>query len=167
MWFVLESPMLTVFRRHTRRCPHTSRKERRCQCPLVVEGTLKGVKIRRSLGLRSFEAAQGVIREWEVQGAIEKPIVTVKEACERFYSDAEARKLGPAQMAKYKLLTKELRDWFAERDVANVSVDDLRAYRESWNLSPVHGWTRNWNGYGRSSGFAWNLDGFKTIRGDY
>jgi len=102
-----------------------------------VEGTLKGVKVRRSLGLRSFEAAQGLVREWEIQGAIEKPVVLVNDASEKFYADAEARKIGPAQLGKYKLLKKELNDWFGARDVAQVSVDDLRAYRESWELSPV------------------------------
>ena len=137
MWFVLECAMLTIFRRHTRRCPHTSRKERRCQCPLMVEGTLKGVKIRRALGLRSLEAAQGVVREWEIQGAIEKPVVRMEEACDRFYADAEARKVGPAQLGKYRLLKTELVRWFPERDVSAISVDDLRAYRESWELSPV------------------------------
>jgi site-specific recombinase XerD len=95
------------------------------------------VKIRRSLGLRSLEAAQATVREWEVQGAIEKPVVLMNEACDRFYSDAEARKVGAAQLGKYRLLTKELRDWFVNRDVAVVGVDDLRAYRESWDLSPV------------------------------
>ena len=78
-----------------------------------------------------------MVREWEMRGAIEKPVVGVNEACDRFYSDAEARNLGAAQLGKYRLLTKEMRDWFRDRDVEGVGVDDLRAYRESWNLAPI------------------------------
>jgi len=35
--------MLTIFRRHSSKCPHTSRTYRRCSCPVSVEGSL-GVK---------------------------------------------------------------------------------------------------------------------------
>ena len=130
--------MLTVYRRHVRRCPHTSRHERRCQCPIAVEGTLNGEVIRKSLGLRSLEAAQKLVREWEVRGSVhETPGMKVREACERFYADCEARKLGTETLGKYKLLVKELKDEFGESIVGQVSVDDLRSYREKWSVASV------------------------------
>jgi len=60
--------MLTIFRRHLKSCPHTSRS--RCRCPLHVEGTLAGEPIRKALDLSSWEAAQNLVREWEATGRI-------------------------------------------------------------------------------------------------
>jgi len=57
--------MLFLFRRHMVGCKFTSRKNRNCQCPIAVEGTLDARKIRKSLDLRSWEAAQKLVRDWE------------------------------------------------------------------------------------------------------
>ena len=57
--------MLTIFRRHLKACRFTTREDRACQCPISVEGTLQGRMIRKSTGLRSWEAAQKLVREWE------------------------------------------------------------------------------------------------------
>jgi hypothetical protein len=56
--------MLTLFRRHVKACKFTGRKHRNCQCPLAVEGMLHGRMIRKSLDIRSWDAAQKMIREW-------------------------------------------------------------------------------------------------------
>jgi hypothetical protein len=58
--------VLTVYRRHLAKCPHRSRRERRCKCPLHVEGTLRGEIIRKALDLTSWEAAQDRVRDWEL-----------------------------------------------------------------------------------------------------
>jgi integrase/recombinase XerD len=127
--------MLTLFRRHTLKCRHTSRDERRCSCPIAVEGTLNGEYVRKSLGLRSWEAAQKLVREWEVQGKEEK--ISVAEACDKFYADAEARNLGQAQLGKYRLLLNELKGEYGNKMLSSISVDDLRECRAAWRLSPV------------------------------
>lgn len=59
--------MLTLYRRHLSACPPTAkgRSWRRCTCPVWVSGTLGGVKVKRSLDLRSWAAATEKIREWE------------------------------------------------------------------------------------------------------
>lgn len=130
--------MLTVFRRHSRKCRHTSRKERRCSCPLSVEGTLNGENIRRSLSVRSFEAAQKIVRDWEVRGSVKECAkIGVKEAVERFLADRIALRLREASLSKYRLLEGELKSEFGNMAVADVSLDDLRAYRESWKLAPI------------------------------
>jgi len=61
----------------------------------------------------------------------------VLTACERFYKDCETRGLGPAQLGKYRLLIAELKEEFKNRTLDGIFVDDLRAYRENWNLSPI------------------------------
>jgi site-specific recombinase XerD len=100
-----------------------------------VEGRLHGEYIRKSLDVRNWESAQKVVRDWEA-GDISKAI-PITEACEKFTADAEARGLGHAQLGKYKLLTKELKAYFPERMVGMISVDDVSAFRETWDLSAV------------------------------
>lgn len=103
--------MLTIFRRHTKDCKFTSRKNRNCQCPIAVEGMLQGRMIRKSLDVRSWEATQKIVRDWEAspkQGGG----TTVKEACEKFIDDAEFRNLSEGMIRKLKNVTKELTDRF-------------------------------------------------------
>lgn len=55
--------MLTIFRRHQKTCPHTSRKHRNCRCPISVEGLLGSVYIRRSLDTWSWDRACPTMQE--------------------------------------------------------------------------------------------------------
>ena len=98
-------------------------------------GTLHGKWMKKALSIRSWESAQKLVRDWEAGDELRT--VPVKEACDKFLADAEARGLGPAQIGKYKLLVKELKARFPEWLVTNISVEDLREYRESWKLSAV------------------------------
>lgn len=127
--------MLNLWRRHLERCPHKLRKYKNCSCPIWVQGNLHGKWMKKSLGIRNWESAQKLVREWEA-GAKELP-VSVKEACDKFFADVKARDLGHAQLGKYRLLLDELKREFGERIVAHISIDDLRDYRSSWKLSPV------------------------------
>lgn len=111
------------------------RSHRNCSCPVWVQGTLHGEWMKKSLGIRNWESAQKLVREWEAGNAGRS--MTLGKACEEFVADAEARHLGAAQLGKYKLLARELKAFFPERLVEGMTIDELRAYRESWDLSPV------------------------------
>jgi hypothetical protein len=52
--------MLTIFRRHLKRCEHRDegRTYRRCRCPIHVEGLLGPRMERCSLDTRDWERAQ-------------------------------------------------------------------------------------------------------------
>ena len=104
--------MLTLFRRHLKTCPHTSRRYHRCQCPIHVEGSLRGEKIRKALDLTSWEAASDLITGWNasgVIGVIKPEVPTVVEAVAKFFDDAKARRLQPDTIKKLKnLLEKRL-----------------------------------------------------------
>jgi len=127
--------MLNLWRRHLKACSHRLRTYKKCGCPIWVQGTLHGKWLKKSLDLRNWEAAQRLVREWE--GGAGAVSMKVKEACARFYADCDARKIGSAQLGKYKLLTRELKTEFGARDVRGISVDDLRGYREKWDVAPV------------------------------
>lgn len=98
--------MLTIFRRHLRSCKHSKkgRSYRACGCPLPVEGLLEGKMIRRSLDIRSWEAAQKIIRDWEAGGLSKAETPTVQEAMERFIADLNSRGLSREHLRKAELL---------------------------------------------------------------
>jgi hypothetical protein len=100
-----------------------------------VQGKLHGKPMRKSLDIRSWEAAQKMVRDWEARqlGAG----LSVKEALARFVADGEARGIGAAQMGKYRLLERELTAQFGNMPVNGISVDELSKYRESWELSGI------------------------------
>jgi len=89
--------MLTIYRRHVKRCEHKheGRKYRRCRCPIWADGSLNGVEIREALDLRDWEKAQQRIHEWEAAGrpTVETEEVTIEQACQAFENDAKARGL--------------------------------------------------------------------------
>ena len=127
--------MLNLYRRHVNACPHTLRTQKKCGCPIWVQGTLHGKWLKKSLDLRSWEAAQKLVRDWESEEG--HSTVRVKEACERFISDCESRKLRPETIGKYGLLTKELTAEFGKLELKHLSTDDLAKYRETWKLAPI------------------------------
>lgn len=76
------------------------------------------------------------MREWEA-GTTQAETMKVEEACDAFTRDCEARQLSAASVGKYKLLTEELKCEFASRTVGSIDIQDVRAYRERWEMSPI------------------------------
>ena len=128
--------MLTIFRRHFKSCKFAAkgRKHRHCNCPLSVEGKLHGVSVRQSLDLRSWEAAQKLVRDWEIQG--KKPVL-VDEACDRFITDRESANLSPAMIGKYQRVIAEVKSALGTIVLRNVTVDDIRRIKEGWKFAPI------------------------------
>ncbi len=138
------SAVLTIFRRHLKSCPHTSRSYRRCRCPIHVEGSLAGESVRRSLDHTSWEAAENEIREWTHSGKIggrtraPKPI---PEAIDDFLEDARARNLRDSTVHLLEsVLKRSLLRWCEEKGycyLSELDLEKLRKYRASWSDAPV------------------------------
>src|SRR5438128_11771410 len=87
-------------RRHLKACAHRheGRKYRRCNCPIWVDGFLKGQEIREPLELRDWERAQEKIRKLDTEGRYplsdepHQPI-TLAKACTDFMTYAKSRAL--------------------------------------------------------------------------
>src|ERR1035441_7556635 len=98
--------MLIIYRRHLKDCEHPSegRSYRRCRCVIWADGSVGGVEIRKSLHTRDWQKAQDIVREWEAEGQQVKEAqpITVKEACDKFMADAEARGLREPTLYKYR-----------------------------------------------------------------
>jgi site-specific recombinase XerD len=125
--------MLNLSRRHSSsKCGKT--KKRDCTCPIWATGTLHGEKIRKSLGIRNWEAAQALVRGWEAR---QFGSLTVTQAFDRFMADCVARDLSSVSIQKYELLKREMVAKFGARSVDSISVEDLAKYREEWKLAPI------------------------------
>jgi integrase/recombinase XerD len=131
--------MLTIYRRHRKNCKQRieGRDYRRCLCPIWVDGSLDGVEIRKSLRLRDWQRAQDLVRKWEADGQrVEKlKPLTVKEACEKFVADAEARNLREPTLYKYRLLFRHFQDFATDHGlpyITDFDIDWVRRFRASW-----------------------------------
>lgn len=126
--------MLTLYRRHRAGCRYEARRAK-CSCPIWVQGKLRGERLRQSLDLTNWEAAQKLIREWEAHGA--KNVLSLGEAYKRFLAQHEANGSAAATVAKHKLLKREMLDFFGDIPVRSISLDDVARFRESWDMAPI------------------------------
>jgi integrase len=129
--------MLIIFRRHLTNCKHAKkgRKYRTCGCPLSVEGTLDGKMVRRSLDVRSWEAAQKIVRDWE-SGNGKSELPDVEEAMERFIADLNSRGLSREHVRKAELLRDELTLYFPSTRIDKITADELGKVKEGWKVRP-------------------------------
>lgn len=98
-------------------------------------GVLHGIKIKRSLDLRSWEAAQKLVREMEVKG--DREIVSVQTAGERFISARRVKGNTEETLKKLERLTKMMTEFFGDIPIDRVSFDDAARFYESWKLGPL------------------------------
>jgi integrase/recombinase XerD len=133
--------MLTIYRRHRKDCKHRTdgRKYRRCRCPIWVDGFIGDQEIRRATGLRDWDKAQALIRDWEAEGeARSAPApspITIKDACELFVRDAQARNLREKTIYKYRLLFGQLEKFSCDsglRFLKEIDAPTLRTFRTTW-----------------------------------
>src|SRR5579859_1004647 len=131
--------MLTIYRRHRKGCKQRAegRSYRRCLCPIWADGLLNGIEIRKSLKTRDWQAANDRVRRWEAEGKKdERPApILVRDACDKFISDAEARGLREPTLYKYRLLFRQLQNFasiYGLPTMANFDVDWVRRFRASW-----------------------------------
>jgi integrase/recombinase XerD len=125
-------------RRHEKDCPHKAkgRKWQKCRCPIWVDWTIDGKRIRKPIGLRDWQAAQQRARQWEAEGvAAGGAPVTIQSAGAAFIKDAEARGLRETTLFKYRLLFSQL-ERFAETNglvfITSLNLEWTRKFRESW-----------------------------------
>src|SRR6266436_7635021 len=125
--------MLHLYRRHLESCTRTKRNAN-CSCPVWVQGRLHGRMMRKSLGIRNWESAQKIVRDWESR--VGTSMISAKEAFERYIADCEARHLRSETLRKYRLMQRELIAEFGGRPLDAVGIDELSRYREKWTLAP-------------------------------
>jgi hypothetical protein len=102
-----------------------------------VQGVLEGEKIRQSLDLTNWEAAQKRIREWEVHGI--KNVMLLKDAYSRFIAQHEANGSAEATVGKHKRLMKRAVDFIGNVPLRSLTPDEVSRFREAWEAAH-QGW---------------------------
>ena len=87
------------------------------------------------LDLRNWEAANKLIRDWEVDGIV--VVKTALEAVEGFLSDREAMRLSDAMMRKYRNVGTKIKSLFGDRPLGSITPDEVRAMRKHWKLAAI------------------------------
>jgi integrase/recombinase XerD len=137
---------LALYRRHLSDCQHRQKGNRwtRCQCPIWVQGSIGGEAVRRSLNTTNWTAATTTVQGWQVSGQVGvlKPDVpTIEEAVGKFLDEAAARKLAKSTIKKRReLLEGKLVPYCRHRgyrQLRQLTVDALRAFRQTWKYSPL------------------------------
>lgn len=134
--------MLTIYRRHLSTCAYASkgRAWKRCQCPIWVQGRLGDDYIRKALDIRSWEAAQECVRDWEAKGAMVEDVkrVTVEHAAEKFIRELGSRHVTQTVIRKFEILLQERLKAFCEgkgiRWLDELEVETVRDFRSTWNI---------------------------------
>ena len=125
--------MLTLWRRHTPKCPHRSkgRDYLKCKCPIWTDGELHGQRHRHTLKTRDWQRAARRILELEGErDSTPKPSKPVAEAIISFLSQND--KLQEATLRKHRHVTAFLCEFLRDNGVKNlrdVTIDVLGAYK--------------------------------------
>lgn len=137
---------LALYRRHLAECPHAGKGNRwtRCQCPIWVQGSIGGEAVRRSMNTANWTAASTSVHQWQASGRIGvlKPeLPSIAEAVAAFLKEAETRNLAATTIQKRReLLEGKLLPFCKSkgfRQLRDLTVDRLRAFRQGWTYSPL------------------------------
>lgn len=136
-------PVLSLFRRHSAKCPHKGqgRAWTKCSCPVWTEGVLNGKRVPKSLRTRNWNVAVRKAAEWELIGEAVDPAArpSIAQACAAFLRDMEAQNLAHETQRKMKLLIRQLQEYCAAHELTSMSdlnLPRLRDFRAGWKLSP-------------------------------
>lgn len=126
--------MLTVYRRHSEKCPHYSkgRAYSLCSCPIWVDGILpSGLPVRCSLQTRLAKEAEAKIaalsRGESVSGI--SGGVSIAHACERFLGDAEIRGVRDSTLRGWRKTLEHLQHFMGDALVSDATVERLSDFR--------------------------------------
>ena len=135
---------LTLYRRHSRTCPHHTKGRRwtRCNCPVWAQGSLGGRWIKDTLNTRDWSVAAATVHEWEAAreiGARKTEIPSIGEALQKYFDDAEARNLAKSTIRKRReLLEGKLLPYCEAKGfdrLKDLNVDALRSFRKTWKFA--------------------------------
>lgn len=93
--------------------------------------------IRKSLDVKSWDAAQRIVRDWEAGDYRE--VVKIADAGEKWIKEARARKLKGESVRKLKQLLKALLAFCELKKLSlltDIKVESMREFRQGWPYAP-------------------------------
>lgn len=133
--------MLTIWRRHTKSCPHRTRGRDvlKCNCPLWADGYIEGKRVlRQSLNTRDLARARKHAVALESPDAqIFKPVA---DAVTAFVEHCESEGLKYSTVRKYRNTLNHLQAFCEARKIdaiGELTTDNLDAFRAGRSLKPI------------------------------
>lgn len=161
---------LALYRRHRRHCKaghseesrtseYDERKKgwKRCECPIFLSGTLRGLFKRYNGGQWEWESARALAAQFEVAGSWNPstqlspppaqtvaPLhdsgatrVAIGDAIQVFLTHKQGAKIAAATLRKYRTFTKQLADFAQARGYVMLdqfTSADIDVFYGNWNL---------------------------------
>jgi integrase len=157
---------LNLYRRHRRECKagyseqdlssefeERKRGWKRCECPIVVSGTLRKKFKRVSTGQWEWSSARVIAAKWETAGSWDNDIsapgpvvtvptaeelITIERACKAFLAEREET-LSANTFRKNDYVLKSVQNYAAWKGyvlIAQWTPIDVRELRTSWGVAP-------------------------------
>ncbi|MFZ0271054.1 MAG: tyrosine-type recombinase/integrase [Acidobacteriaceae bacterium] len=133
--------MITVWRRHTPKCPHRAkgRSYIKCDCPLWADGWEKGKRLfRQSLATRDMARARKKVLALE--DPVERAYKEVAAAVTAFIDHCTSEGLQYSTIRKYRNSLNHLKAFCQKRKidiVSELTTDALDGFRTSRKLKPI------------------------------
>jgi site-specific recombinase XerD len=118
--------MLKLWRRHLPECPHLDKGRTwlKCACPIWVDGSLDGRRVRKSLDTLNWQRANQIVHDMESDLVVVKNS-SISDAVPMFISDCEKRGLKEPTIKKYRETLNPLLRWCVSRDITTVRSLDF------------------------------------------
>lgn len=126
---------MLLYRRHLRTCRHRKKGQNfaGCQCPIWIDGFLKGKRYRKSLETCDWEKAERKKAGLESFGE-DKTSKKVANAVSDWDSSLVTQKLRESTLVKYRRLTKQFSGWSSEQGylaLGQINSEVLESFRAS------------------------------------
>ena len=121
--------MLTLFRRHTTKCPHKhkGRSHGKCDCPVHVDGYIRGERVnKRTLKTRNWDIAKRLARDLEEELLTGRTRKRIDDAFDQFFAelgdveDSTVKRYVRAIAPFQKFVTEQGARWVDEITVALI-----------------------------------------------
>jgi integrase/recombinase XerD len=149
----MESPIITIFVRHSLGCPGTGNQTyKRCNCPKHLRWSYDGKQFRRKTGSRTWAGAERVKREIELSyESLGKPAessgpITNRQAIETFLGDKQGQNLNAGILGKYRRELARLADFLESHGkffLTEAVLPDLSDFRSTWESGYPSSLTRS------------------------
>lgn len=143
---VPEYPTVTIFVRHSEKCPHRDETYKKCQCPKHLRWTYRDGQIRRSARTRTWSIAVQRQREVEdklLSAARPDDVKIVKadsrdmqRTVELFLANRRAEGAGAETLSKYVRELNRFVEFMAKRNKfypGEIDLELLIEYRATWD----------------------------------
>jgi integrase/recombinase XerD len=132
--------MLDIFRRHNpARCKHTSRKEKRCKCPIWIEGTTEDGRTIKRKSLKTRLMADAERKKTKINEGAVAGSKKLKEVTDEHQADVGYRGLSCSAQQKCRRLFGRI-NTFAEKhgleQIQAWTASDARKFARTWSLAP-------------------------------